>query len=86
MTWLAKPSNPQRFDRCYETGKTLGFSGGRLNDGMRTIVRMVLHTGGSVADLREADFLEMHDGAPPGRSTTARRGAGVEHLGARSAY
>ena len=52
---------PAAFHRCYETGKTLGFSGGRLNDGMRTIVRMVLHTGGSVADLREADFLEMRD-------------------------
>ena len=37
---------PAAFNRCYETGKALGFSGGRLNDGMRTIVRMVLHTGG----------------------------------------
>ncbi|WP_353365299.1 site-specific integrase [Mycobacterium sp.] len=52
---------PEAFNRCYDTGKTLGFSGARLNDGMRTIVRMVLHTGCSVADLREADFLEMRD-------------------------
>jgi integrase len=52
---------PEAFHRCYETGETLGFSGSRLNDGMRTIVRMVLHTGGSVADLRETDFLEMRN-------------------------
>jgi hypothetical protein len=38
-----------------------GFSAGRLNDGMRTIARMVLHTGSAVADLRETDFLEMRD-------------------------
>lgn len=41
---------PEAFGRCYQTGQMLGFSAGRLNDGMRTIVRMVLHTGTVVAD------------------------------------
>jgi len=49
----------EAIDRCEEEGRRLGFYGNRLNDAIKTIVRMVLHTGGQVTDLRETDFLEM---------------------------
>jgi hypothetical protein len=39
----------------------MGVSAGRLNDAMTTIVRMVLHTGTTVDDLCESDFIEMRD-------------------------
>ena len=47
--------------RCEEEGQRLGFAGNRLNDAIKTIVRMVLHTGGRVDDLRESDFLGMRE-------------------------
>ena len=77
-TGFAKSSTLQRFAAAMRPARR-GVSAGRLNDGMRTIVRMVLHTG-TGRGLREADFLEMHEeyrraGRPlPG-------GAGVEHPG-----
>jgi hypothetical protein len=52
---------PEAFNRCYDAGQNMGISAGRLNDAMTTIVRMVLHTGTAVDDLRETDFVEMRD-------------------------
>lgn len=49
----------EAIDRCEKEGQRLGFWGNRLNDAIKTIVRLVLHTGGRVDDLRESDFLEM---------------------------
>ena len=73
---------PAAFHRCYETGKTLGFSGSRLNDGMRTIVRMVPHTGGSVRGPPRDRFPGDARRASPGRPSAPRlHSAGVGHLG-----
>jgi hypothetical protein len=35
----------EAINRCQEAGEQLGLSGHRLNDAMKTIVRMILHTG-----------------------------------------
>ena len=51
----------EAIDRCEVVGLRLRFTGNGLNDGIKTIVRMVLHTGGRVEDLRETDFVEMRE-------------------------
>ena len=51
----------EAIDRCEEAGKRLGFSGSGLNDAIKTIVRMVLHTGGRVDDLQQSHFLAMRE-------------------------
>lgn len=53
--------DPGGFARFYDTAQKAGVSAGRLNNATITLVRLILHTGSVIDDLRETDFFEMRD-------------------------
>jgi integrase len=42
-------------------GRELGMSGKQINDGKKTLVRLILHTGANLAGITEQDFFELRD-------------------------
>ncbi len=53
--------SPSMFARLDQVGLGLGMSRKQINDGKKTLVRLVLHTGAELGSLTSDDFLELRD-------------------------
>jgi hypothetical protein len=53
--------DPELFASLDHTGHELGMSGKQINDGKKTLVRLVLHTGADLEGVTERDFFELRD-------------------------
>jgi integrase len=53
--------DPGLFVSLDHTGHELGMSGKQINDGKKTLVRLVLHTGADLTGVTEQNFFELRD-------------------------